>query len=301
MWNKMNNEITGTKNSFTFNQEILMSTAIKNRTGNLIKVTNFLGTFYKVGLLVGFPLLLLLISSCKSNDASTEPPSRTVPPQTTVQAAINLRSTGGFAILAGSLVSNVPTSTIIGDIGLSPAARSFITGFGLTEVTGTIYAADDLSPAGVPAMLTAAKGDLTTAYNDAAGRTSTDMVLLTGNLGGLTLTPGLYKSSGSLEISSGDLTFDAKGISNAVFIIQIATTLTTLSGRRIILANGAKAANIFWQVGTSATLGTTSVFKGTIMADQSISLGTGASVEGRLLARIAAINLAGSTVVKPAI
>jgi hypothetical protein len=221
-----------------------------------------------------------------------------IPEQTTVQAKVNLRSTAGFALLAGSLISNVPTSAITGDIGISPAARSFITGFGLTEVTGNIYAADDVSPVGTPAMLTAAKGDLTTAYNDAAGRTATDIVLLAGNIGGLTLTPGLYKSSGSLEISSGDLTFNAIGNANAVFIIQVASTLSMTSGRKIILSGNALASNIFWQVGTSATLGTTSVFKGTIMADQSISLNTGASVEGHLLARIAGITMAGSTVVK---
>jgi hypothetical protein len=125
------------------------------------------------------------------------------------------------------------------------------------------------------------------------------MVLLAGNIGGLTLTPGLYKSSGSLEISSGDLTFDAKGNANAVFIIQIASTLNTTSGRQIILKGGALASNIFWQVGTSATLGSTSVFKGTIMADQSISLNTGAMVEGRLLARIAAVTIEGSTIAAP--
>jgi hypothetical protein len=125
------------------------------------------------------------------------------------------------------------------------------------------------------------------------------MVHLTGNLGGLTLTPGLYKSSGALEISSGDLTFDAKGNANAVFILQIASTLNTTPGRKVILAGGAKASNIFWQVGTSATLGTTSVFKGTIMADQSISMATGASIEGRLLARIAAVTLAANTIVRP--
>lgn len=245
-------------------------------------------------------LLAVIFAGCKKDD--TTPVGSTpviIPPQTTVQAAVNLRTSAGFAILAGSLISNIPTSAITGDIGLSPAARSFITGFGLTEVTGTIYAADDISPAGVPAMLTAAKGDLTTAYNDAAGRTSTDMVLLAGNLGGLTLTPGLYKSSGSLEISSGDLTFDAKGNANAVFILKIASTLNTTSGRKIILSGSAKASNIFWQVGTSATLGTTSVFKGNILADQSISLNTGATVEGRLLARIAAVTLAGNTIVKP--
>ena len=240
-----------------------------------------------------------IATGCKNNDTVAGPAPIVIPPQTTVQATVNLRTTSGFVILAGSLVSNIPTSAVTGDIGLSPAARSFITGFGLAEVSGTIYAADDISPAGVPAMLTAAKGDLTTAYNDAAGRTSTDMVALSGNLGGLTLTPGLYKSGGSLEISSGDLTFDAKGDANAVFILQIATTLSTTSGRKVILAGGAKAANIFWQVGTSATLGTTSVFKGNILADQSISVNTGATIEGRLFARIAAVTLAGDALVKP--
>ena len=256
----------------------------------------FTGVSRKAGLIA---VVFISIAGC-SKDNVTGPPQVVIPLQTTVQAAVNLQSTTGFVILAGSLISNIPTSAITGDIGLSPAARSFITGFGLTEVTGTIYAADDVSPAGVPAMLTAAKGDLTMAYNDAAGRTSTDMVLLAGNLGGLTLTPGLYKSSGSLEISSGDLTFDAKGDANAVFVLQMASTLITTSGRRIILSGGAKASNIFWQVGTSATLGTTSGFKGNIMANQSISLNTGAAVEGRLFARIGAVTLSSSTVVKPA-
>ncbi len=266
------------------------STTKQNNDGTPLK------NLLRAALPSGMIFLSLLVAGCTTDDAVLP----VIPLQTTAQATVNLRSDSGFVILAGSLISNVPTSAVTGNIGLSPASRSFITGFGLTEVTGTIYAADDVSPAGVAAMLTAAKGDLTTAYNDAAGRTSTDMVLVSGNLGGLTLTPGLYKSSGSLEISSGDLTFDAKGDSNAVFILQMASTLITTSGRHVILSGGAKAANIFWQVGTSATLGTTSVFKGTIMADQSISLNTGAVVEGRLLARIAAVTLAGNTLVKPA-
>jgi len=232
-----------------------------------------------------------------------------IPVQTTSQAMVNLNSAGNYVILAGSEISNIPTSSITGNIGISPAAAAFITGFSMVytagnaqstsaQVTGNLYASDYAAP--TPATLTTAQGDLTTAYNNAAGRTSTDIALISGNIGGLTLTPGLYKSSGSLEISSGDLTFDAKGNVDAVFIIQIASTLNTTSGRKVILAGGAKASNIFWQVGTSATLGTTSVFKGTIMADQSISMGTGASIDGRLLARIAAVTLEGNTLVKPA-
>lgn len=243
--------------------------------------------------------VIFMIGCKKENKTLNMPNLIVIPVQTVIQPTLDLRSTTGFVILAGSLISNVPTSAITGDIGLSPAARSFLTGFGLSEVTGTIYASNDVSPAGVAAMLTAAKGDLTIAYNDAAGRTSTDIVLLAGNIGGLTLTPGLYKSNGSIEISSGNLTFDAKGNANATFIIQIASSLVVTSGRQVILSGGAKASNIFWQVGTSATLGTTSVFKGTIMADQSISMNTGATIEGRLLARIAAVTLKSNTVVKP--
>ncbi|OFY86466.1 MAG: hypothetical protein A3F72_15765 [Bacteroidetes bacterium RIFCSPLOWO2_12_FULL_35_15] len=249
---------------------------------------------------------VVLIAGCKKDNAEPTPaPAATpivIPLQTTAQAMINLQSSANYVILAGSLISNVPTSAVTGNIGLSPAAGSKITGFGGGEITGIIYTVDASGPAGsVPNAvgLTAAKGDLTTAYNEAAGRTSTDIVLLAGNIGGLTLTPGLYKSSGSLQISSGDLTFDAQGNANAVFIIQIASTLNTTSGRKVILKGGALASNIFWQVGTSATLGTTSVFKGTIMADQSISLNTGATIEGRLLARIAAVTINGSTVVTP--
>src|SRR5450756_1647475 len=183
---------------------------------------------------------VVLIAGCKK-DKSVPGNPIVIPIQTQVMPTVPLNGASNFVILAGSKISNVPTSAITGDIGLSPAAGSFITGFGLTEVHGTIYTVGGTNPAGsVPdaTRLTTAKGDLTTAYNDAAGRTSTDIVTLSGNIGGLTLTPGLYKSTSSLAISAGDLTF--KGDANAVFIIQIASTLNTTPGRQIILSGGAK-------------------------------------------------------------
>jgi hypothetical protein len=218
--------------------------------------------------------------------------------------AVNLRSTAGFAVLAGSLVSNVPTSAITGNIGLSPATGGNITGFGPNEVTGIIYATDASGPAGsVPAasMLTTAKGDLTLAYNDAAGRTPVPSGAFlnpgSGNIGGLTLVPGLYKFTSTVSITGSNLTL--AGSASDIWIFQIASALNVGNGVQVILSGGARAANIFWQVGTSATLGTTSVMKGTIMADQSISLNTGASLEGRALASIAAVTLASNAVTQP--
>ncbi|MCF7922096.1 MAG: ice-binding family protein [Candidatus Marinimicrobia bacterium] len=219
---------------------------------------------------------------------------------------VNLGSTADFAILAGSLVSNIPTSAITGDIGLSPATGGNIIGFGPNEVTGTIYTTDVSGPAGsVPAasMLATAQGDITIAYNDAFGRTPipTGPFLNpgAGDIAGLTLVAGLYKfTSGTLvSITGADVTLT--GSETDVWIFQIASSLTVGNGTHVILAGGAQAANIFWQVGSSATLGTTCDFKGTIIADQSIDLNTGATVEGRLLAHIGAVTMASSSVTVP--
>lgn len=204
------------------------------------------------------------------------------------QSPVPLLAAGAFVVLAGSTVTNTGATSVTGDLGVSPG--SAVEGFPPGNVVGTQHVADTSAAAGM--------GDLTTAYNDAAGRTLCPVVAA-GNMGGQTLAPGLYKSTGSLEISSGDLTLDAQGDADGIFIFQIASTLTTTAGRQVVLSGGAKSANVYWQVGTAATLGTTTAFQGTIMADQAITLETGATLNGRALARIGAVNLDGNTIVRP--
>jgi hypothetical protein len=235
-----------------------------------------------------FSLASVVFSTgCKKDDPAPENPI-VIPLQTTVPGTVVLAGASGFALLSGSAVTSTGATTITGDLGLSPGTS--VIGFPPAILTGTQHIND---PAASLAKLA-----LTTAYNDAAGRTSIEIVTLSGNIGGLTLTPGLYKSTSSLAISSGDLTFDAKGNADAVFIIQIASSLTTTSGRQVILSGSASASNIFWQVGSSATFGTTSVFKGTVIARQSITLNTGATIHGRVLAMTGGITMAANTIVK---
>src|ERR1043166_4796266 len=199
------------------------------------------------------------------------------------QAPVPLASASTFGVLAASTVTSTGDTTVNGDLGLSPGTA--VTGS--MRVSGAIHAGDPTAAQ--------AQSDLTTAYNDAAGRT-VGAITVAGNLGGLTLAPGLYKSTSSLEISSGDLTLDAQGDANAVFIFQMGSTFITTVGRQVILSGGARAANIYWQVGSSATLGTISVVKGNILALASITLQTGATLEGRALARTGAVTLDSNTV-----
>jgi hypothetical protein len=185
---------------------------------------------------------------------------------------------GDFSVLAGSTVTNTGSTVVSGDVGVSPGTA--VTGFPPGLAGGTIHKADGAA--------SLAQATLTAAYVDAAGRAGGTSVA--GDLVGQTLTAGVYKSTSSLA-NSGDLTLDAQGNPAAVFIFQISSTLTTGSGSHIILANGAKACNVFWQVGSSATLGTNSVFKGNILALTSITITTGANLEGRALARNGAVTL----------
>ncbi len=204
-------------------------------------------------------------------------------------AFVRLRSAGPFAILAGSTVTNTGPTQVFGNVGLSPG--SAITGFPPGVIHGHLYIAD--------AIARQAKLDLTRAYNDAMGRTR-NPIKVAGNIGGQTLYPGLYKSTSSLAISSGDLTLDARGHSKAVFLFQIASKFNMTTGRRVILTNGARAGNVFWAVGSSATFGTGCSFYGNILAHQSISMATGTVMEGRALARVGAVTMQRNTIVKPA-
>jgi cytoskeletal protein CcmA (bactofilin family) len=214
--------------------------------------------------------------------------SFTTAPKVMVAPVEPLSALGSFEILAGSTVTSTGATSVTGDLGVSPGIA--VTGFPPAVLIGTLHAGD---PTAAQAQLA-----LTAAYNDAAGR-STGAIAVAGNLGGMTLAPGVYKSTSSLEISSGDLTLDAKGNANAVFIFEMGSTLVTTVGRKVILAGGAQAANIVWQVGSSATLGVSSVFKGNILAMASITVNTGASVEGRLLARTGAVTLDSNVVLMP--
>jgi hypothetical protein len=215
------------------------------------------------------------------------------------QGPINLLSTSRFAILAATEVTDVPTSDITGDVGLSPAARSYISGLMSPEVVGSIYAASDGGATAV--MLTKAQGDLTIAYNNAAGRTPVPTGPFlnpgSGNLAGLNLAPGLYKFTSGALLSGSDLTLT--GTASDVWIFQIASTLDVDNGEHVVLAGGAQASNIFWQVGTSAAFGTTTIFAGTIMAHDAITFATGATLAGRALAQTAAVTLQSTTITIP--
>jgi len=218
-------------------------------------------------------------------------------------SAVDLRAAGNYVILAKTAINNNPSSAITGHVALSPAATSYITGFALTnatgyatspQVTGKIYAADMASP--TPVNLTTSVENMITAYNDAANRPSPDFLeLSTGNVGGLTLAPGLYKWTSTVTMPT-DLVIS--GSANDVWIFQISGDLTMSSGVNMTLAGGAQAKNIFWQVAGAVAIGTTAHFEGVILSKTGITLQTGASLKGRALAQTSVV-LDGNAVTAP--
>jgi hypothetical protein len=218
---------------------------------------------------------------------------------------VNLRTAGNFAILAKSGIDTVSPSVITGNIGVSPVAATYITGFSLTadssnifststQVTGKVYAANYAVPS--PANMTTAISDMETAYTDAAGRALPDFTeLYSGDISGRTLAPGLYKWGTNVLINT-DVTLD--GGADDVWIFQVAQGITQASGSRIILAGGAQAKNIFWQSFGQVTIGTNAHLEGIVLSQTAIALNTGATINGRLLAQTA-VTLKLSTVTQP--
>ena len=208
--------------------------------------------------------------------------------------AIGLGTANSFAVLGGSGVTNTGPTVVNGDLGTSP--NPAVSGFGGAPngtVNGATHQAD--------AVAGQAQTDLTTAFNNAAGQTPfTSLPGGDNQLGTQTLTPGVYRFGGATTANLiGTLTLDAQGDPNAVFIFQATSTLVTAGASQVALINGATSCNVFWQVGSSATLGAASLFRGTTMADQNISLGNAVTVDGRLLARNAAVTLINDTITRP--
>lgn len=228
----------------------------------------------------------------------------TVTTSVTGPAEVNLGTAGNFVILAKSGISTTGVTSVVGDIALSPAAASFITGFALSSpattfstsalVTGQVFASNYATP--TPAALTTAVLDMQAAYTNAAGRTLPDFTELgAGNINAMTLVPGLYKWGTGVSIP---ISLTLNGGANDVWIFQVGQNLTVGNGAIVTLTGGAQAENVFWQVAGSTTIGTTAAMKGIILSQTLISMNTGAAVVGRALAQTA-VTMNASTVVNP--
>jgi hypothetical protein len=252
-------------------------------------------------------LLVVLMGGCQKDDVTT-PQDQNLSSSSSISSdessrirrmPVYLGLAGSFVILSKSGITDVYRSYVTGDVGASPITGAAIH-LACNEVTGTIYSVNAAGP--LPcrvtnaSRLTTSVSNMQTAYTDAAGRSNPDVLNLgAGNIGGRTLTAGLYKWTTSLSIPTN---ITISGTSTDVFIFQVAGTLNMSSGVRITLTGGARARNIFWQVAGAVTLGTTSHFEGVILGKTGINLQTGASINGRLLAQTA-VTLQMNTVVKP--
>src|SRR5712671_4855693 len=256
-----------------------------------------MSTSFKTGSLTSLCLAVILAGcggDSTSNDTNTNPPnpSGKGPAPVSLGSAAGPGSAGSYVILAKTGISNVTGSTVTGDMGLSPAAASFITGFSLiadgtnvfstsSSVVGKVYASNYAVPS--PSNLTTAIGSMETAYTDAAGRTLPDFnELASGNLGGLTLVPGLYKWTSTVTIPTN---VTIAGGANDTWIFQTSGDLSINAAKSALLSGGAQAKNIVWQVAGHTTLGATSHFEGIILSKTAITLQTGASMKGRALSQ----------------
>ena len=234
---------------------------------------------HKVGLTASAALVALVVAGPLAGSAQA------------AAVVVPLGTSSAFSVLAGSTVTNTGTTTINRSVGVSPGTA--ITGASTMTIGGTYHQADEVADT--------AKDDLTTAFNNAAGQNPRNPE--DAELGGETLVGGVYNRPAAMALT-GALTLDGghgdNSHSDSVWVFQAGTTLTTASASSIVLERGADACNVFWQVGSSATFGTASSFVGTVMADQSITMNTGATLQGRVMARIAAVNLHANVITSPA-
>ena len=253
-----------------------------------------------------------LFASCEKSEMSNSPTEALIdsnadnpsnsgaekPDKSKILMPVDLGVAGNFAILTKTGITSVYKSAITGNIGSSPITGAAMV-LACDEVTGNVYSVDAAGPACITtsaSMLTTAISNMQTAYTDAAGRNAPDYVNLgAGNIGGQTLTPGLYKFTSSVVIPT-DIALE--GGPDDVWIFQISGNLDMASAVNVTLSGGAQAKNIFWQVAGAVTFGTTSHFEGNVLGQTAIHLRTGASINGRLLAQTAA-TLQKSTVTKP--
>lgn len=224
-------------------------------------------------------LILCLTVACGSVAQTCPPPPGTGP------GAVYLGMASTYAVLGASTVTSTGPTIVNGDLGVWPGT-AYVAGTPPATVNGSVNAGDVIAQS--------AEASLAVAFADAAGRTTNPIDVSAADLGGRTLAPGLYKSASTIGIT-GTLTLDGPG----VYIFQVGSALTVNTGAQVVLANGATAANVFWQIGSSATIGTMSSFKGTIMAYASITLVSGAKLEGRALALHAAVTLDSNNVTIP--
>ena len=221
-------------------------------------------------------------------DAKTPPKDAKTLPDGAPVTYVSLGTAGSFVVLSGQTVTNTGFTIINGNVGLSPGTS--ITGFPPGVVNGVVHISD--------AVASQAKQDLNAAYADASKRSGAP-VALSGDLGGMTLTPGLYVSATSIELTSGDLTLDALGDEDAIWVFQIGTTFVSMVDRKVVLIGNARHDNVFWNTGSSATIGVNSTMVGNFLTQTSITVQTGATMEGRFLTQVGSVTFDSNKINRP--